>query len=105
MKSFKEKKGYLYIITNKAWPGYVKVGVTMDLKKRLQTYQTASPFRDYELMYSIHHPKYLEAETRIKETMKYFATEIRNEWFQVPDLQTAKTRLNEELDDYNAGEY
>lgn len=104
MKSFKQKNGYLYIITNKAWPGYVKVGVTLNLKKRLQTYQTASPFRDYKLIYSVHHPLYLEAEQKIKETMKYFATEIRNEWFKV-DLEMAKSRLDEQLEDYNSQEY
>jgi len=44
--------GYLYIITNKSWQGWIKVGTTRNLKKRLQTYQTGSPFRDYEVIYS-----------------------------------------------------
>ena len=91
--------GYLYIITNQAWPGFVKVGVTLDLKKRLQQYQTSSPFRDYKLVYYIQHPKYLEAEKKIKETMKPFAKSIRNEWFEV-DLHMAKPRLDEQLEEY-----
>jgi hypothetical protein len=96
--------GYLYVITNKAWPGYVKVGVTENLSKRLQSYQTSSPFRDYVLEYSLQHPKYLVAEKKIKEVMKHFATDIRNEWFKI-DLEFAKSRLDEQMDEFVNGSY
>lgn len=92
--------GYLYIITNRAWPGYIKVGVTKDLKNRLKTYQTGSPHRDYVLRYSLYHPDYLIAEKRIKDTMKPFAKSIKNEWYEV-DYQVAKVRLLEQLEDYD----
>ena len=95
-------KGYLYIITNESFPGWVKVGITNDLKARLNHYQTCSPFRNYKLMYSVHHPKYKEAEKKIKEIMKYFAKSIKNEWFEV-DLNIAKSRLDEQLEDYHCG--
>jgi predicted GIY-YIG superfamily endonuclease len=91
--------GYLYIISNINFPGWIKVGVTKDLKSRLQTYQTASPFRNYILEYSIHHPAYLHAEKRIKETLKPFAKSIKNEWYEV-DLAMAKPRLDEQLEEY-----
>lgn len=94
------KSGYLYIISNTAWKNWVKVGITENLNKRLQSYQTSSPHRDYVLEYSIHHPKYKEAEKKIKETMKYFAKSIKNEWFEV-DLNIAKSRLDEQLEDYH----
>lgn len=94
-----ENGGYLYIIINENFPGWVKVGVTKDLNARLNHYQTGSPFRNYKLMYSLHHPKYLEAEKKIKETMRYFAKSIRNEWFEV-DLHIAKSRLDEQLEEY-----
>tara|TARA_R110001592_G_scaffold69622_4_gene213673 strand:- start:714 stop:1058 length:345 start_codon:yes stop_codon:yes gene_type:complete len=95
--------GYLYIITNKSWQGWIKVGTTRNLKKRLQTYQTGSPFRDYEVIYSIQHPEYLQAEKNIKEQMSRFATQIKNEWYEV-DLEVAKVRLSEQLDNYFYGE-
>lgn len=98
------KSGYLYIISNKAWPGFVKIGVTENLTKRLQSYQTSSPHRDYVLEYSLHHPRYLEAEKKIKDVMTYFASEIRNEWYKV-DLQFAKSRLEEQFDSFRNGEY
>lgn len=91
--------GYLYIISNENFPGWLKVGTTKDLTKRLQTYQTASPHRNYVLEYSLFHPEYLEAEKRIKDTMKYFAKRIRNEWYEV-DLLVAKVRLDEQLEEY-----
>lgn len=93
------KSGYLYIITNKAWPNYVKIGVTGDLNKRLQSYQTSSPLRDYILEYSLYHPLYLEAEKKIKDTLKPFAKSIRNEWYEV-NITMAKHRLDEQLEEY-----
>lgn len=91
--------GYLYIITNKSWPNWIKVGSTIDLNKRLHVYQTCSPNRDYILVYSIFHPKYKEAEKKVKSLMKPFAKSIKNEWFEV-DLEMAKPRLEEALEEY-----
>tara|TARA_R100000908_G_C3652615_1_gene83687 strand:- start:167 stop:517 length:351 start_codon:yes stop_codon:yes gene_type:complete len=95
--------GYLYIISNNSWPGWIKIGTTKNLKTRLQTYQTGSPFRNYEVLYSIKHPDYLKAEKNIKIQMAYFAKQIKNEWYEV-DLQVAKVRLAEQLDNYFYGE-
>lgn len=89
--------GHLYIIVNEAFPGWVKVGTTTNLKKRLQVYQTSSPYRDYRIVYSIEHSEYREAERRIKETMVPFATNVRGEWYEI-DLGSAKARLDEQLD-------
>ena len=94
-------EGYLYIITNDAFPGWVKVGTTENLSKRLHTYQTGDPLRRYKVVYSIHHPKYKDAEKKIKETMKRFALRIKNEWYEV-DLGIAKSRLDEQLEEYTS---
>lgn len=95
--------GWLYIIVNKSWPGWIKIGTTRNLRTRLQTYQTSSPFRDYEVIYSIKHPEYLQAERNIKLQMERFAKQIKNEWYEV-DLEVAKVRLTEQLDNYFYGE-
>jgi len=71
--------------------------MTNNIKNRLRTYQTSSPFRDYKIEYYIHHPNCYEAEKKIHEMMKYFATDRKNEWFEI-DLELAKTRLDETLD-------
>lgn len=93
------KSGYIYIIRNPAWPEFIKIGITDDLDKRLASYQTSSPFRDYTLLYSIYHPDYKAAEHQLKETMRPFAKMIKNEWFEV-DFLVAKVRLDEILEEY-----
>lgn len=94
--------GYLYIITNEAFKGFVKVGVTEDIKTRLQTYQTSDPKRNYKVEFYIQHPKCYEAENRIKETMKRFALSIKNEWYEI-SLPIAISRLQEQVDDFELG--
>lgn len=98
------KSGYLYIVTNPSYPGWVKVGSTWNIKERIHTYQTGDPFRAYKLEYSLYHPLFREAEKKIKEVMKYFAADIKGEWYQI-DLEFAKSRLEEQLDAYRNGEF
>ena len=62
--------GYLYIITNKSFPSWVKIGITANLKERLHLYQTCDPHRGFKIVYSLYHPKYKDAEKKIKEAMK-----------------------------------
>lgn len=93
------KAGYLYIITNKAFPGFVKVGVTENLNARLRTYQTSDPKRSYKMEFYIFHPDCYSAEKRIKETMKPFAKSIKNEWFEIA-THMAVSRLEEEVEDF-----
>lgn len=82
---------------NENYPGWVKIGTTGNLKKRLQVYQTSSPFRNYRVLYSIEHPEYRLAERRIRETIEPFAKSIRNEWYEI-DEEMAKSRLDEVRD-------
>ena len=89
--------GYLYIIENDAFPGWVKIGTTGNLKKRLQTYQTGTPFRNYRIVYSLERPEYKLAERRLRETMEPFSLDRKNEWYKI-DLQMAKSRLDEVLE-------
>lgn len=87
-------KGFIYIITNEYYPDWVKIGITKNLKRRLQTYQTYSPLRNYKLLYSVEHSNCREGERKIRDMMKYFALDIKNEWYQV-DFEIAKVRLDE----------
>lgn len=43
------KEGFLYFISNPAWPNKVKIGVTGDFNRRLASYQTYDPYRAYKL--------------------------------------------------------
>ena len=91
------KSGYLYIITNPAHEGWVKVGVTSDIKSRLRTYQTSDPSRRYKVEYYIHHPDVYASEKQVKELMEPFALQIKNEWYEIP-IHMAIPRLDETID-------
>lgn len=91
------KEGFVYIISNPAHPGFLKVGVTQDIKARLHVYQVSDPKRKYKVEYYIFHPDCYKAEKEIKESMRYFALSIKNEWYEV-DLGVAKVRLDETLE-------
>lgn len=99
MEKHKNRKmgGYLYILSNNSFPGFYKIGVTENIKSRLHTYQTSDPNRSFKVEFYIFHPDCYKAEKNIKKMMKYFATKIKNEWFQC-DLQTAIVRLQEEVE-------
>lgn len=91
------KPGYLYIVTNPSHEGWVKIGVTEDIKNRLHVYQTGDPKRNYKMEFYIFHPDAYSAEKKIKETMHFFAKSQRNEWYEV-DLQIAIVRLQEQVE-------
>lgn len=44
-------QGYIYVVGNPAWDGYFKIGRTINMQRRLDSYQTGSPHRDYKLHY------------------------------------------------------
>lgn len=92
----KKKEGYIYIVANSAWPDYYKLGVTHDIKARLRTYQTSSPYRNYEVKYYIQHPDCYVAERKIHEKLRPFATDKKNEWFKVAYL-IIKDKVDESL--------
>lgn len=98
------KAGYLYIVTNPAFKGWIKFGTTWNLTDRLHVYQTGDPFRQFKLEYSLHHPDFRKAEIKIKEAIKPFALDIKGEWVEI-DLEFAKSRLHEALESYNNGEW
>lgn len=44
-------EGFIYIIENLAFPGFYKFGITQDIKKRIQPYQTGDPERRYKIVF------------------------------------------------------
>ena len=93
----RKKDGYIYVISNSNFPNYYKIGVTEDIHSRLRTYQTSSPLRNYKIEYYIRHPDCYSAEKEIHQRMKPFATNIKNEWFEIGNLQMVIDRVDESL--------
>ena len=87
------KEGYVYAITNPAWPGWVKIGMAIDADDRCNGYQTSSPFRDYTLEHMIVTNNRRAAETEAHKLANKMAVETRGEWFKL-DIEQAKTILD-----------
>ena len=71
--------GYLYIITNPAWVGYYKIGQTISLSKRLSTYQTSSPLRDFKFLTTVRVDDMNLLERKLLEELKKYY-EVHGEW-------------------------
>lgn len=77
------KEGEVYIITNPAWPEWIKVGMAVDSEDRCNGYQTSSPFRDYEIVYSFKTDDRRKSERDAHTLIERFAEERRGEWFKI----------------------
>jgi hypothetical protein len=98
LENYKESaEGEVYVITNKAWDGWVKVGMAVDAEDRLKNYQTSSPFRDYVLYYSYKTDDRRKAESTAHSKLEQLF-ERNNEWFKCTP-QEAKGVLNEQQQD------
>ena len=86
---FKTKSGHVYVISNPAFPGWVKVGRAYDARDRLRSYQTSSPFRDYVLEWFLGTRDSCESERKAHGILGA-RFDQRGEWFKVsPDIAEA----------------
>lgn len=74
-----------YVITNAAYPEWVKVGFTSksEMTSRLRVYQTGSPFRDYEVYHQVLFDDAKSAEKEVHSRLKQMGAQKKNEWFKI----------------------
>jgi len=87
------KEGYVYAITNPAWPGWVKIGMAIDADDRCNGYQTSSPFRDYVLEHMIVTKNRRKTEAEAHKAASKLSTSSNGEWFEI-DVKEAKKVLD-----------
>ena len=93
--TYKLTNGHIYMIKNDAWPTWCKIGFcTTTPEKRLQTYQTGTPFRDYYVRYSIEVDDVRKAETDIHQILTDAGFSKQSEWFEVDASIAIKILLN-----------
>ena len=87
--------GSVYIIHNKSWPNWYKVGKAASAEDRLNGYQTSSPFRDYELLYSVEFDNRHRAESDVHKLLRNVLSEdnCKGEWFKA-DLDVIKEMID-----------
>ncbi len=84
------KEGEVYVITNPAFPEWVKVGKAMDADDRCSGYQTSSPFRDYTVIARLPTENRHAKEVEMHSIFEHFADERRGEWFKIDNLTAIK---------------
>jgi len=77
------KQGYVYVVSNPAWPDWVKIGMAVDADDRCRSYQTSSPHRDFNLEYALQCDDRAELESKVHSQLVKDGFERRGEWFKV----------------------
>ena len=81
------KSGFVYVISNPAWKGWVKIGMAIDAEDRLKSYQTSSPYRDYQLLHSVYVTDRRAIEKKAHRKIGKICEEKQNEWFKVDAIE------------------
>jgi hypothetical protein len=91
------KEGYVYVISNRAWPDWVKIGMAIDAEDRLNGYQTSSPYRDYTLEHKVYSANRRESEREAHTKAAVVCKGNKGEWFKMSVEQaiTILDNLNE----------
>jgi len=80
-----DARGYIYILADTAFPGYIKVGRTINMKKRLAMYNADKPFKTSKLIaISRMFEDAIHAEKKILEYLynNTSPTTLSREWFE-----------------------
>lgn len=78
--------GYLYVLKNPAWPDWVKIGLASNKDKRLNSFQTSSPCRDYIFIHTVEVSNMTKCE-KIAHKLAAKLGEGNYEWFKITDQQ------------------
>jgi hypothetical protein len=84
------EQGDVYVITNSAWPEWVKVGKASIAEDRLNGYQTSSPFRDYKIVAKLATEDRHAKEREMHRIFEHFAKERKGEWFKIDKVTAIK---------------
>jgi hypothetical protein len=86
-----DRRGFVYIIGNPAWPDFVKVGRAFDPESRLLSLQTGDPNRGYRLYRAVYFHDCYAAEREMHLRLEYYRA--GGEWFALSH-QYAEFALN-----------
>ena len=73
----------IYVLTNPAMPGLVKIGRTTDLEKRLTSLDNTSVPYPFRCEFALQVPKSKQSESLLQDTFKQHRVRKRREFFEV----------------------
>lgn len=77
------KEGFVYIISNIAYPDWIKVGMAFDYEKRLNVYNQYDPESKFKIIGIRWTDNRRILENKILEDMSQVALKQRGEWFRI----------------------
>ena len=86
LEKYTDRRGYIYIVFDEAFPEYIKVGRTSDCKKRLIGYNSDRPYPTVKMLYiSQMFEDVNDMERRILTYMydNTSPTTLSKEWFEI----------------------
>lgn len=96
-----EKRGFLYVLVDNAFPKHFKVGRTADVAKRLEAYNAHKPYLTAEMYWLS--KEFIDVIKVEEILLKYLYSEIRpttfrKEWFEIVNLGMV-LKLVQEIED------
>jgi ubiquitin C-terminal hydrolase len=93
-----KRPAYIYVISHPKFKGWVKIGRAIDVNKRLDSYQTGCPNREYKLEYHIlvDDPflyEYYFSSVKKSNGYEWFNIEIAEAIHTIEDLNNEKHKL------------
>lgn len=76
-----DRDGFVYVISNPAWPRHAKIGRAYDPESRVRGYQTGCPNRSYELRHAVYFRDAHKAEAEMHARLEPFRAS--GEWFEI----------------------
>lgn len=80
------KVGYVYLISNPAFDGWIKCGRAVDAYDRCNSLNTGDPYRDYRVEYVIFAEDAAAAEEKAHKLLEEVSYDRRGEWFDVDPI-------------------
>ena len=90
----KIEQGFVYAVTNEAWPEWVKVGMTLDFVERLGQYNVYDPNASFTMNVVKWVPDRKLAETKVISVLTSLGFRKNGEWFNT-DLRVVQNVIND----------
>ena len=90
-------RGFVYILINKAWPEWVKIGCTTNIENRLRGLNACSPYRDFKIFAFFQASDQYESELFVHEYLDELNVERKREWFKI-DSKIAKALVENRME-------